>query len=290
MATDSADQVKITELLSSAVVEDPPDSPGPATADPATAESDTAESDPTEPVPHEAAEPPEPVPHEPAERSEAARRSAMHAFDLLYVRHAGPVGQQCYLLCGDRAIAERAVAHGFRTAWDRWPEVAVDRDPGGWVRAAAYEYALSPWHRLRVSPRRPKVRDGTAENQQLLDALLALPPSYRHSLVLHDGLGLGLPDTAAEAEATTAATAARIARAHESLAARLPRLGEAAPEERGELLGTLLEQLTETQPIRPLPAARARLHVERITRRRLAAALLLVALLLSAVAASLTLG
>lgn len=32
----------------------------------------------------------------------------------------------------------------FQLAWHRWPEVAVDRDPAGWVRATAYEYALSP--------------------------------------------------------------------------------------------------------------------------------------------------
>lgn len=295
----SADRVKITELVSTpgtAERSDPaepftgprppagarPDGTAPDAA-PDDARADDATSDDTRADDAAAEDPPlDAGPEEPAERS------AMHAFDLLYVRHAGPVGQQCYLLCGDRDLAARAVAHAFRLAWERWPEVAVDRDPPSWIRAAAYEYALSPWHRLRrPAHRRPKVRGGTAENQQLLDALLALPPSYRRSLVLHDALGLGLPDTAAEAEATTAATAARITRAHESLAERVPRLAEVPPEQRGKLLGSLLEELTGTQPIRPLPATRARLHSERATRHQLAAALALVALLVSAVAVSL---
>lgn len=217
--------------------------------------------------------------HEPP-GDEAVKR----AFDLLYVRYAGPVGQQCYLLCGDRDLAAKAVAHAFRLAWERWPEIAVDSDPASWVRAAAYEYALSPWHRLRPTSRKPRVRGGTADDQLLLDALLAMPPSYRRSLVLHDALGLTVPDTAAESEATTEATAARITEAHRVLVDRVPRLREVPPEQRGGLLGELLEQLTETQPIRPLPGALARMHSERVSRRQTRAALLLISAVLVSVA------
>lgn len=308
-AADSTDRVKITDLASPADAAAPggatgapgaalaepdrpsaaePDRPGSATsAAAARSAAPAAEASPAAAAPQARADA-EPFGGDAGEPAE--RWSARHAFDLLYVRHAGPIGQQCYLLCGDRDRAARAVAHAFRLAWERWPEVAVDRDPPSWVRAAAYEYALSPWHRLRPAVRRPRVRDGAPENQRLLDALLALPPSYRRTLVLHDGLGLGLPDTAAEVEATTAATAARLHRAHRVLADRVPRLAEAPPTERGELLGALLEQLTASQPIRPLPAALARRHSERATRRRLAAAVALIGLLVSAVAANLLFG
>jgi DNA-directed RNA polymerase specialized sigma24 family protein len=293
---DSTDRVKITEpvapVLRSTAAEDPMGGETVSAAgrvgtairpDPG---GEPAEWDDAAGAVEDAEQQGPPDPDDPDAPVSPAEHSAMHAFDLLYVRHAGPIGQQCYLLCGDRDIAARAVADGFRLAWERWPEVAVDRDPAGWVRAAAYEYALSPWHRLRPARRRPRVRGGTPQDQQLLDALLGLPASYRRSLVLHDALGLGLPDTAAEVEATTAAAAARIARAHEVLADRIPRLGEVPPDKRGALLGDMLEQLTGTQPIRPLPASRARLHSERITRRRLAAALALVGLLLAAILVS----
>lgn len=66
------------------------------------------------------------------------------AFDALYAHAAPGLVHQTYLLTGRRGLSRESVEHAFLLAWQRWPEVAVDRDPVGWVRAAAYEYALSP--------------------------------------------------------------------------------------------------------------------------------------------------
>ncbi|WP_130796277.1 RNA polymerase sigma factor [Streptomyces otsuchiensis] len=217
-----------------------------------------------------------------------AARTPVHAFDALYLRHAGPIGQQAYLLCGRRDTAAHAVAYGFRRAWEQWPEVAVDRDPAGWVRAAAYEYALSPWHCLRPWRRRPRATGGSRDDQALLDALLRLPANYRRALVLHDALGMGLAATAAESESTTGATAARIRRGRHALAEELPRLAAAPPEGRREVLGLMLEDLTESQPVRPLPASRARLVSERSSRRRVRASVLLVLSVTGTIALSVT--
>lgn len=216
--------------------------------------------------------------------------SPVDAFDRLYDAYAGPVAQQAFLLCGDRQTAARAVEYAFRVAWDQWPRVAVDRDPAGWVRAAAYEYALSPWHRLRPGGgrggARPVAGAGTEQDRALLRGLLELPPGYRRCVLLHDGLGLGLAETAAEAEASTAATAARITRAHEALADHLPPLTEVPPAERGGLLAGMLEQLAETQPVRPLPARRVRECGERLARRRIQAVVAVLALLAAAMLAT----
>ncbi|WP_202541548.1 helix-turn-helix domain-containing protein, partial [Streptomyces sp. SID2563] len=125
------------------------------------------------------------------------------AFDALYQYAASALFQQTYLLTGQRALSRAAVTKAFELAWERWPEVAVDRDPVGWVRAAAYEYAMSPWRRLNREHRRLDPPPEAPASRALLDALLALPPSYRRTLVLHDGVGLGLPETAAETEAST---------------------------------------------------------------------------------------
>nr|WP_245240905.1 sigma-70 family RNA polymerase sigma factor [Streptomyces spiramenti] len=214
----------------------------------------------------------------------------IHAFDALYLRNAGPIGQQAYLLCGRRETAARAVSHGFRVAWERWPEVAVDRDPAGWVRAAAYEYALSPWHRFRPWGRTPLALGAGREEQALLVALLRLPAGQRRALVLHDALGLGPAETAAESESTTAAAEARVRRGRESLTAWLPRLAEAEPERRGEVLGGMMETLTASQPVPPLPASRARLVCERTSRRQVQAAVALVVVTAGAVTAGLFTG
>ncbi|MFJ4339073.1 helix-turn-helix domain-containing protein [Streptomyces sp. NPDC088915] len=173
------------------------------------------------------------------------------AFDALYAHAAPGLVHQACLLTGRRALAREAVERAFQQAWHRWPEVAVDADPVGWVRATAYEYALSPWHRLRRAhkhPDAPAAETGRGE-RELVSALLELPPPYRRTVLLYDGLGLDLPDTAAETEASTPAAAHRLLHARTVLARRDP--GLADPE---ELRRRLNAPVTEAAA---LPAARA---------------------------------
>ncbi|MFJ2888374.1 sigma factor-like helix-turn-helix DNA-binding protein [Streptomyces sp. NPDC087305] len=148
------------------------------------------------------------------------------AFDALYAFCAPALVRQAYLLTGRRELARESVERAFQTAWQRWPEVAVDRDPAGWVRSVAYEYALSPWHRLRPRYRHPEPPPPDTSDRALLTALLNLPPSYRRTLLLYDGVGLGLAETAAETEASTPAAANRLLHAREAIAAQLPDLSD----------------------------------------------------------------
>ncbi|MCG0069896.1 RNA polymerase subunit sigma-70, partial [Streptomyces tricolor] len=78
------------------------------------------------------------------------------AFDALYAFCAPALVRQTYLLTGRRELARESVERAFQLAWQRWPEVARDRDPAGWVRAVAYDCALSPWHRFRPRYRSPE--------------------------------------------------------------------------------------------------------------------------------------
>ncbi|MEU8569163.1 hypothetical protein AB0C51_12515 [Streptomyces pathocidini] len=281
------------------------------------------------------------------------------AFDALYTAHAATLARQTFLLTGRREPARESVERAFQLAWQRWPEVAVDRDPAGWVRAAAYEYALSPWHRLRPGPRRapttttaattaagdaetgdpvvgnlvaggpvvgdpaagdaeaggpaargPMVGDPAAGNAEargpavgdlvvgdpaagnaevrdaLIAALLALPDSYRRTLLLHDGVGLGLPETAAEVEASSAATAGRLAHARDAVAELVPGLAGTPPERRGEALRALLAAAAAELPADPAlaPAPSVRAESERRTLRTTRAGLGAAALFATAMA------
>ncbi|MGW1012629.1 helix-turn-helix domain-containing protein [Streptomyces termitum] len=173
------------------------------------------------------------------------------AFDALYGYAAPGLVHQAYLLTGRRALSAEAVEHAFRTAWQHWPEVAVDADPVGWVRAAAYEYALSPWHRLRRAHRHPDAPPAEAGRRALLGTLLDLPAPYRRTVLLYDGLGLDLPETAAETEASTPAAANRLMYAHDEIGRRMPELAD--PDALQERLGALVAEA----PAAVLPAARA---------------------------------
>ncbi|GGP90576.1 RNA polymerase sigma factor [Streptomyces roseolilacinus] len=163
----------------------------------------------------------------------------VEAFDALYAHAAPDLVRQAYVLTGRRRLAREAVECAFHQAWDRWPEVAVDRDPTGWVRAAAHDYALSPWHRLRRAHRRPDPPTGCAAVRALRGALLELPAPYRRTLLLYDGLGVGLPEVAAETEASSPAAAHRLLHARQAVAERVPSLAE--PEALRERLAELLE-------------------------------------------------
>ncbi|MGW4030123.1 RNA polymerase sigma factor [Streptomyces sp. NPDC004838] len=146
----------------------------------------------------------------------------------------------------------------FHHAWQHWPDVACDRDPVGWVRAAAYEHAMSPWQRLRPAHRHPDSPPLDEANRQLLNVLLRLPPPYRRTVLLYDGLGLSLPDTAAETEASTPATANRVVHARQAIAERLPHL------DTPEALHEHLVALAAAGPVpQPTPAASVRTSSER---------------------------
>nr|WP_189957520.1 sigma factor-like helix-turn-helix DNA-binding protein [Streptomyces alanosinicus] len=170
------------------------------------------------------------------------------AFDALYAFCAPALVRQTYLLTGRRELAREAVVRAFQQAWQRWPEVARDRDPGGWVRAMAYDCALSPWHRYRPRYRQPEPPPADPADRALLHALMQLPPSYRRTLVLYDGVGLDLPETAAETEASTPAAANRLTHAREALAARLPELADPAELHRRLLGLASTERLRASAP------------------------------------------
>ncbi|MFW6694635.1 RNA polymerase sigma factor [Streptomyces sp. MAR4 CNX-425] len=244
-----------------------------------------------------------------AAAADATAAAAQAAYDALYQRCAADVTRHTYLLTGDHALTREAVEHAFHLAWERWPEVASDRDPPGWVRAAAFAYVQEPWEWLRARGRRRRrgIRrrgagaespegygdgpdgeaDGEAADRRLFAALLALPESYRSAVVVYDVVGLDLPEAAAELEATTLAAAARLTHAHEALAAAVPELGRLPAAERAEALRAGLRRFAATQPIRTLPPGAARHRSERRTDRQLRRyALLAAALFLAAAAVS----
>ncbi|WP_206442461.1 sigma factor-like helix-turn-helix DNA-binding protein [Streptomyces boncukensis] len=212
------------------------------------------------------------------------KKAATDAFDQLYLGHARPLAQQALLLSGHREIAERAVAHAFHRAWQRWPQVAVDSDPPGWLRAAVYDYALSPWHQLHPARNRPEAPTGPPADQELREALLSLPRSYRATLLLCDGLGLSLADAAAETEASTAAAGGRLVHARDRVAAHCAELRAVPPEQRGPLLARRLREVAAALPVRVAPPRLARRGSEHATRRTTLAALGLTAAVTAATA------
>ncbi|MGW7126396.1 helix-turn-helix domain-containing protein [Streptomyces sp. NPDC054901] len=216
--------------------------------------------------------------------ADAPPADPVQAFEALYAYAAPALTRQAYLLTARRALAHESVERAFQQAWDRWPEVATDPDPVGWVRAAAYEYALSPWHRFRRAHRHPDKPPSEPADRILLDALLALPPVHRRTVLLYDGVGLDLPDTAAETEASTPTAGNRLLRAHDELADRVPELADVPPEKQSALLRERLGAVRPPVRLEPRPAAVVRAAGEHRGRRWTRAGLVMTALIAVATA------
>ncbi|WP_032763730.1 helix-turn-helix domain-containing protein [Streptomyces sp. CNS654] len=273
------------EPAASPAATDPPEAP-PLPSDPraGAGAADGPSRAPEAPArPSGAAEAPGERRTSPAEAPGERRTSPGEAFDELYARTAPGLVRQTYLLTGRRALARESVERAFELAWQRWPEVAVDRDPAGWVRAAAYEYAMSPWHRLRRTHRHPDAPPTEPGKRALFDALLDLPPAYRRTLLLYDGVGLDLPETAAETEASTPAAAGRLMTARAAVAERLPELAETdSPAEQSALLHDRLGGLARAEHVPvPRPARAVRTGSENKARLWTRAAVAGVALLIA---------
>ncbi|MEV0411992.1 helix-turn-helix domain-containing protein [Streptomyces sp. NPDC050448] len=193
------------------------------------------------------------------------RNGPRGVFDALYEYAAPALTRQAYLLTGRRRLAQEAVERAFQQAWARWPEVATDPDPVGWVRAAAYEYALSPWHRFRRAHKHPDKAPAAPADRILMDAMLALPPAHRRTVLLYDGVALDLPDAAAETEASTPTAGNRLLHAHAALADRVPELAAAPSEKRSALLRELLGAVKPAVPLEPRSAVSVRVAAERRT-------------------------
>ncbi|MFJ3928266.1 helix-turn-helix domain-containing protein [Streptomyces sp. NPDC090022] len=223
-----------------------------------------------------------PVPPEGGFRASVVHLTPGQAFDALYAYAAPSLVRQTYLLTGRRTLARQSVERAFRRAWERWPEVATDPDPVGWVRAAAYEWALSPWHVFRRPRKHPDKTPADPADRILMDALLALRPRHRRTVLLYDGVGLDLPDTAAETEASTPAAGARLLRAHAELAHRVPELVSVPASGRSAVLHEQLCALRPAVRLEPCRAVVVRMAGERRSRLWTRAALTLTACIAAA--------
>ncbi|MFG2818911.1 LuxR C-terminal-related transcriptional regulator [Kitasatospora sp. NPDC048365] len=253
-------------LAPSPTTPSPAATPAPA---PAPAPGTVPESEPAPAATPEAEEAPQPSPApapapapaepDPAAPPAVAAEAAPAGFaELCAVAHTRLV-QQTYLLTGHRRRATHCVNLALGDACRSWAAVSALPDPEGWVRARAFESALSPWrrgsprrsHLLRLPHRRIKVGPATEpeapnrltpRDRALLKALHRLSRPQRQALVLHDTLGLPVSAVAASVESSTAAAEGRVLTARAALARSVPELvgGDPAEDGFGERLGGLL--------------------------------------------------
>jgi RNA polymerase sigma-70 factor, ECF subfamily len=151
-------------------------------------------------------------------------------FDEFYAVSVARLTGQLYAMTGDLAEAQDAVQEAFVRAWQHRRELDAARSPEAWVRTVAWRLAVSRFRRARTAARawgRYDVRhvDPPPEpiDQDLLDALHALPREQRHAIVLFHLDDMSVRDIAAEAGCPVGTVKARLSRGRAALAAALQR-------------------------------------------------------------------
>ncbi|MEV6208341.1 LuxR C-terminal-related transcriptional regulator [Kitasatospora sp. NPDC051914] len=222
------------------------------------------------PPPAAAAEPAAPEPAAPEPSAPMHRHTDFAAFSAdVHTR----LVQQTYLVTGSQHRALHSVRIALGAAALRWEEVAALADPEGFVRAAAFESALSPWRRggprrarahhlphraikVRKERNRRRAVEGrpTPQDKALLTAMHRLTRPQRRAVVLHDAVGLPAEAVAVEVESSTAAAEGRVRAAREELARAVPEVVGTDPWAPG--FGPELGALLHGAAVRACPSPR----------------------------------
>ena len=149
-------------------------------------------------------------------------------FEDFYAASSSRLLGHLFVMTGNRAEAEDAVAEAYARAWQRWSTVAAADSPEAWVRRVATRIAISGW-RKAVNRLRAHHRDLVEQNLDglsldhvaLMQALRTLPSQQRRDIVLHHLVGLSVADIAAETATPAGTVKARLARGRKALASLL---------------------------------------------------------------------
>ena len=149
-------------------------------------------------------------------------------FEAFYAASYRRVLGQIYLMCGDRAEAEDAVAEAFARAWQRWTQVRDADSPEAWVRRVSSRIAISGWRKTLNRMRAHQRAAGTdeldglsADRIILVDALRRIPADQRRVVVLHHLLDMPVQEIVDEVGAAAGTVKMRLSRGRRALARAL---------------------------------------------------------------------
>ena len=148
----------------------------------------------------------------------------------LYERHAPAAGRLAYLLTGDRVLAEDLVQEAFVRVVGRFRHLRVPDAFEAYLRRTIVNLHTSQLRRRRVE-RAYLEREGREEvsstnpdvdaREELWQAVLGLPPRQRAAVVLRFYEDLSERETADALECSTSAAKSLVARAMQTLRARI---------------------------------------------------------------------
>jgi RNA polymerase sigma-70 factor (ECF subfamily) len=148
-------------------------------------------------------------------------------FDAFYTDSWGRLFAQAYVLTGDRETAKDLTQEALVRAWRRWDRIAGYENPEGWTRRVLHNLCIESWRRATtrdaavLQPMASESPEIPVHHHELAQAMRALPGRQARALLLHDGLGLTVPETAAELDAPEGTVRSWLSRSRKLVAARI---------------------------------------------------------------------
>lgn len=148
------------------------------------------------------------------------------AFDAFYSASWGRLFSQAYVLTGDRETAQDLTQEALLRAWRRWDRITGYEDPEGWTRRVLHNLCIESWRRSRTrsahrAVEAPTTPDIPVHHHQLAQAMRDLPGEQARALLLHDGLGMTVRETADELAVPEGTVRSWLSRSRKVVAARI---------------------------------------------------------------------
>ena len=153
---------------------------------------------------------------------------AEEAYDTFFQTSWARLLGQAYVLTGSHEQAQDLTQEALVRAWTHWDQITGYENPEGWTRRVLHNLCIQSWRTSKVrrwtGPRETVVTDEMPEDHVLLaEAMRRLPGPQARALLLHDGLGMTVAETARELDVPEGTVKSWLSRTRKIVAANLNR-------------------------------------------------------------------
>jgi len=148
------------------------------------------------------------------------------AFDAFYRSSSRRLYGQAYVLTGSRELAEDLTHEAFLRAWKHWQRIADYEGPEAWTRRVLHNLCIDSWRKTRSRDHKasnpvPSSVEIPTHHLQLAEAMRTLPGAQARALLLHDGLGMSIAETAGDLGVPEGTVTSWLTRSRRIVAAKL---------------------------------------------------------------------
>jgi RNA polymerase sigma-70 factor, ECF subfamily len=156
------------------------------------------------------------------------KRQAGEAYDAFFQTSWAGLQAQAYVLTGSMEQAQDLTQEALLRAWTHWDRISGYDSPEGWTRRVLQNLCVASWRKAQVrraiGPRPLATTvDMPEDHVSLAQAMRLLPGPQARALLLHDGLGMTVAETAQELDVPEGTVKSWLSRSRTIVAAELNR-------------------------------------------------------------------